>query len=247
MRSPMLVHAPAERRRPGVAGLEDHDFQFGEFLEHALHDHADHDRLQVRHEGVVLLHVIGRPAAAGRRVPAIDVGLMQAEWQTRTLRGSVDRPIAAASERLARARRHDHLRKRTIVRAQLDLGDRGLGILLRHHDAGAQPRFLAHEEFKLPFVHRMRERSAEIEVALLEARAVAAHQHAVFDAVGIKMLRAHEIDIGAGRPAVRRERIRRAGQPPSCADRRSARPTGPAGCGRRRSRDAHASAPTGTG
>src|SRR6185437_8077389 len=67
----MLVHPPHRRRNPAEAALDVDDLQFRE----ALGDALDHQACEVRGHGVrvrlVLLAVIGRPAAAGRRVPAI--------------------------------------------------------------------------------------------------------------------------------------------------------------------------------
>ena len=93
---PMLVHAPAERRRPGVAGLDRHHLELRKALEHAFHDHAHDHRLLVRQEGVVLLHVIGRPAGTGGGMSAVDVGVVLPERQARRFDRLIDRPVARA-------------------------------------------------------------------------------------------------------------------------------------------------------
>src|SRR6266702_7908617 len=66
----MLVHPPHRRRDPAETALDEDDLQFGKALEHALDDQAG----KLRRDGVsvrmVLLDIIGRPTAAGRRVTA---------------------------------------------------------------------------------------------------------------------------------------------------------------------------------
>ena len=68
---PLRVQAPAERRHPGEAALDQHDAQVGEALEHTLHHQARYQGLHGLHVGVVLLHVVGGPAAAGGGMPAL--------------------------------------------------------------------------------------------------------------------------------------------------------------------------------
>src|SRR6185312_6928793 len=98
----MLVHPPHRRRNPAETALDVDDLQFRE----ALGDALDHEAREVRGHGVgvrlVLLAVIGRPAAAGRRMPAIAAD-MDAERQAQFLRLLVDRPVAATAERLVGA------------------------------------------------------------------------------------------------------------------------------------------------
>ena len=155
----------------------------------------------------MLLHVVGRPAGAGGGMSAVDVGVVLPERQARRLDRLVDRPVALAAERFVGARRDQHLRERAVGGAQLDLLDGGGRVLLRHHEPGAQPRLLADEIFELPLVDGMRERRAIVEIALLEAGAVAGDEHADFDAVGVEVLLLHGLEIGAGRAAAGRERV----------------------------------------
>ena len=140
MRSPMLVHAPAERRHPGEAALDQHDLQAGEALEHAFEHQADDGRLHVAAHRVVFLHVVGRPARAGRGVAAAVALHMQADRPACALGRRIDRPVAPMAERIARARRQQDLHEGRIAGALLDLLHGEGRVLLRHHDAGAQPR-----------------------------------------------------------------------------------------------------------
>ena len=117
-------------------------------------------------------------------------------------------------------------------------------VLLRHHDAGAQPRLRLDEGLELPVVDRVRQRRGEFQIALLHAALGELHQHAVLDAVGVEMLPPHQFEIGAGR-AVLGKGIDAQARRRSCAARRAGR-TGPAAGARRRSSCARASAPPGT-
>src|SRR5262249_21090691 len=92
-------------------------------------------------------------------------------------------------------------------RAQLTPGAGGLRVLLRHHPPSAQSRLLADEIFELPLVDGVGEGGGVVEIALLEARAVAADQHADLDTVGVEVLLLHGGEIGAGRAAIGRETI----------------------------------------
>ena len=76
-------------------------------------------RMRVR---LMLLGIVGRPAAAGRRVTAITAD-MNAERQVELLRKRIDRPVAAAAERLVGARRDVDLHVLADLGAALDLGD----------------------------------------------------------------------------------------------------------------------------
>ena len=102
-------------------------------------------------------------------------------------------------EGVAGARREQDLHERRVGGAPLDLGNRVLGVLLGHHDRRTQPRLWLHPAFELPVVDGARQRRREVEVALLHAAAAQRDQHADFDAVGIEMLAAHQVEVGARR------------------------------------------------
>ena len=115
---PVLVHPPAQRRRPGEAALDQRHLELREALEHALEHEA---RQRVLHAGgrrVMLLHVIGRPARAGRGVAAAEALHVQRDRLVGALRRLEDRPVAAVAERVARPRRDDDLRERRIAGAR---------------------------------------------------------------------------------------------------------------------------------
>src|SRR5438874_6833350 len=88
--------------------------------------------------GLMLLDIIGRPAAAGRRVPAITAD-MDAERQIQRLRAFIDRPVAAAAERLVGARTDIDLDIFAGLGASLDLGDAELRVVLADQDGRLQP------------------------------------------------------------------------------------------------------------
>ena len=119
------------------------------------------------------------------------------------------------------------------------------GIFLRHDDAGLQPRLGRDPLVDLPAVDRARQFGGEVLVLLLHAAARERDQHAGLHAVRIEMLRAHQVEVRPGRTAVRRDRHRRAGPRPSCADGSAGR-SSPGGHARRRSWRVRASAPTDT-
>ena len=154
----------------------------------------------------MLLGIIGRPAAAGRRVPAIAADV-NAERQAEFLRACIDRPIAAAAERLVGARADVDLDVAADFRAALDLGDRELGVVLADEDRGLQPRIAVGPERELPVVDGALDRGAEFEILLREDEEVEHLQNAELDVERIEMLLAHEIEIGARRPAGRRPGI----------------------------------------
>ena len=86
----------------------------------------------------------------------------------------------------------------------LDLAHGEGCVLLRHDDAGAEPRLRFHERFELPFVDCVRQSRGEFQIALLHAALGQLHQHAVLDAVGVEMLPPHQLEIGAGRALLRK-------------------------------------------
>src|SRR3954466_3112898 len=116
----MLVHPPHRGRDPTEAALDEDELQFWKPLRHAL----DHETGKLRRNGMrvglVLLDIIGRPAATGRRMPAIAAD-MDAERQVQRLGTFVDGPIAAATERLVGTRRDVDLNVFADLRTAFDL------------------------------------------------------------------------------------------------------------------------------
>ncbi len=155
---------------------------------------------------LVLLGIIGRPAAAGRRVTAIAAD-MNAERQAEFLGARIDRPVAVAAERLVGARRDVDLHILADLGAALDLGDRRLGVVLPDQDRGLQPRLAAGPVRELPVVDGALDRGAEIEILLREDEEIEHLQDAELDVERIEMLLAHEGEIGSGRSAGRRPGI----------------------------------------
>src|SRR6478609_6236733 len=202
----MPVHAPGRRRDPAEPALDEDDLQVREAFGNAF----EHEAGKLRRHGVrvrlVLLDIIRRPAAAGRRMAAIAADV-DAERQAQFLRAGVDRPVAAAAERLVGAWADIDLHIAADLGAALDLGDRQLRVVLAGEDGGLQPRIAVGPECELPVVDGALDRGAEFEVLLREDEEVEHLQDAVFDIEGIKMLLAHELEIGARRPAGRRPRI----------------------------------------
>src|SRR3984957_12247176 len=100
----MLVHPPHGRGDPAETAFDEHDLELWETLGNAL----DHQARQLRRDrmgvALVLLAIIRRPAAAGRRMSAIAADV-NPERQAELLGAGVDRPVAAAAERLVGARR----------------------------------------------------------------------------------------------------------------------------------------------
>src|SRR5260370_27401350 len=136
----MVLYAPQRRGDPAEPAFDERDFQARETLEHAF-DHEARElgrhRMRVR---LVLLGVIRRPAAAGRRMTAITAD-MNAERQAEFLRAGVDRPITGTAERLVGARAALDLHVASDLGAALDLGDRSFSVVLPDPDRGLQPRF----------------------------------------------------------------------------------------------------------
>src|SRR6185437_9929406 len=100
----MLVHPPHGRGDPAKAALDEHNLELWKALRNAFDDKARQLRRHRMGVALVLLAIIGRPAAAGRRVSAIAADV-DAERQAEFLGARIDRPIAAATERLVGARR----------------------------------------------------------------------------------------------------------------------------------------------
>src|SRR5882724_7085077 len=134
----MLVHSPCRRGNPAEAAFDEDDFQAREVLGHAF-DHQACElgchRMRIR---LVLLGVVGRPAAAGGRVAAIAAD-MDAERQVELLRARVDRPVTAAPQRLVGPRADIDLHILADFRATRDLGNGRLGVVLPDQNRGLQP------------------------------------------------------------------------------------------------------------
>src|SRR6516164_1197319 len=115
----------------------------------------------------MLLAVIGRPAAAGRCVPAIAAD-MDAERQAQFLCTLVNRPVATAAKRLVGARRDVDLNVFAGLGTAVDLGKRGDRIVLADQDRGFEARIAVRPEGELPLVHGALDRGAEFEILLRE-------------------------------------------------------------------------------
>src|SRR6266478_5396832 len=202
----MLVHSPRGRRDPAAAAFDEHDLEARETLGHAF-DHQACElgcyRVRIR---LVLLGVVGRPAAAGRRMTAIAAD-MDAKRQVKLLRARVDRPVTATSQRLVGAWTDIDLHILADLRATLDLGNGCLGVVLPDQDRGLQPGVPAGPMRELPFVDGALDRGAELEVLLREDEHVEHLQNAELDVERIEVLLAHEGEIGSGRAAGRRPGI----------------------------------------
>src|SRR6476469_2123606 len=135
----MPVHPPRRRWNPAEAAFDEDDLEFREAFGNAF----EHEAGELRRHGVrvalVFLDIIGRPAATGRRVPAIAADV-DAERQAELLRAFIDRPVAPTPERLVGARADIDLHIAADLRATLDLGDRKLRVVLAGEDRGLQPR-----------------------------------------------------------------------------------------------------------
>src|ERR1700730_1496891 len=106
-----------------------------------------------------------------------------------------------AAERLVGARRHIDLDVLADLGATLDLGDRGLGVVLPNQNRRLQPRLAATPVRKLPLIDGALDRGAEIQILLREEEEVEHLQDAELDLERIEVLLAHEGEIGAGRSA----------------------------------------------
>src|SRR3984893_2910786 len=131
----MLVHPPGGRGNPAQSALDEHDLQARKTLGYAFDDEAGQLRRHRMRVRLMLLDIIGRPAAAGRRVAAIAAD-MDAERQIKLLGASKNRPVAAAAERLVGARTDVDLHILADFRATIDLGDGRLGVVLPHQNRG---------------------------------------------------------------------------------------------------------------
>src|SRR3954470_22014353 len=100
---------------------------------------------------LMLLGIKRRPAAAGRRVPAI-AAAMNAERQPELLRLFIDRPVAMAAERFVGARRDIDLHIAAGLRTTLDFGDGGCGVVLSDQNRGSQPGIAVAPVRELPLV-----------------------------------------------------------------------------------------------
>ena len=78
------------------------------------------------------------------------------------LGGGVDRPVLPPPERQFAGHQQHHLDEPAVGGAALDLRHRQFGVLLRHHDRGAQPGVAVQPLARDPVVHRARHGGAEV-------------------------------------------------------------------------------------
>src|SRR6185437_10126844 len=117
----MLVHPPHGRGDPAKAAFDEHDLELWKTLRDAFDDQARQLRRDRMGVALVLLAIIRRPAAAGRRMSAIAADV-DAERQAEFLGTRIDRPVAAAAERLIGAWANVDLQILADFRAAIDLG-----------------------------------------------------------------------------------------------------------------------------
>ena len=197
--------AGAQAKPPSISTT----FSFGKALEHALEDQARHQCSACRwHDGVVLLHVIGRPARAGRGVAAAEAvrrAARSADLQRSA--ASIDRPVAAVAERVARARRHDDLRRsadrRRAARSPSTAkaaSSCGTTMPARSRGSGLT------QASSCQSLIGVRQRRGEFEIALLHAAVgAAASACRTRRRWRSRCCRRINVEIGAGRPVLRRK------------------------------------------
>src|SRR5262245_37253234 len=113
-------------------------------------------------------------------MPAIAAD-MDADWQAQFLRAGIDRPVAAAAERLVGARRDVDLDVFAGFGAAIDLGDRKLRVVLPGQDRSLQARIAVRPERELPVIDGALDRGAEFEILLREDEEVEHLQNAELD------------------------------------------------------------------
>ena len=79
---------------------------------------------------------------------------MNADGQPVALGGGIDRPVLPPPQRQLARHQQQHLDEPPVGGAALDLRHRQFGILLRHHDRGAQPGVAVQPLARDPVVHR---------------------------------------------------------------------------------------------
>src|SRR5690348_13349134 len=136
---------------------------------------------------LMLLGIVGRPAAAGWRMPAITANV-NAKRQPKLLGAGIDRPVAMAAERLVGPRRHIDLNILPELGAALDLSDRRLGVVLPDQDRGFQPRLASGPVGELPLVDGALDRRAEIKILLREDKEIEHLQYPEFDIERVEVL-----------------------------------------------------------
>ena len=176
---------------------------FGKPLEHTFEDQARQTACMACATDVMLLHVIGRPAAAGGWM-AVGATDMDRDRQVVAHGGLEDRPVAAPSERLVGPWQNQDLREIRIACPRIDFGDGGNRVFLRNQYRGPQARLLLHPALDLPGVHRPGQRHAEVEISLAAGIPAQRNQHPDFDAVRIEMLLPHQVQARTRRPALLR-------------------------------------------
>src|SRR5262245_49605432 len=129
---------------------------------------------------------------------------MQADGKISGLSGAEDRPVAAPPEGLGGAWRNDDLAEGGIAGALLDLRHGGWRVLLRHDNAGAQPRLWLDPGVKLPLINGVGERCSKILILLLHAAARERDQHSDLDPVAVEVLGSHQRQVRARRTPVGR-------------------------------------------
>src|SRR5579872_2185623 len=116
---------------------------------------------------LVLFRIVRRPAAGSRRVTAIAAGV-NTERQAELLGARIDRPVAAAADRLIGPRRDVDLHVLADPGAAFDLGDGEISAVLTDKDRGLQTPFAARPKRQLPIIDGALDRGAEFEVLLRE-------------------------------------------------------------------------------
>ena len=203
---PMLVEAPAERRQPAEAGLDQHDLEVAILLEQPLEDHARDHRLLAGRVLGHLLDVERGPAGVGHR-PARIAEHVDADRQSGLDGCLIDRPVAAPPVCFRGAAQHEHLREVLRTRAALDLGLRGVRILIRHDHRSLEALVLRGPPFDLLLIRGECDGGGEFRVLIALRGRLQRIQDAVVHVVEVEQLLAHETKIAARQAAARRPRI----------------------------------------
>src|SRR6202011_4536769 len=138
----ILVEPPRQRRRPAKTGFDHDHLQFWISLEHAFEHEARQRGLLTLRMADHFLDVIARPAGSRDRIAAEAEG-MPADRKAYLLRGLIDRPIAALTERLDIAAEQQHLHEILVASPPADFGGRRRTIFIGDHDGAFQAAVLA--------------------------------------------------------------------------------------------------------
>src|SRR3984893_13549171 len=106
--------------------------------------------------------------------------------------GLVDRPVALASQRLAGAAEHQHLRETTVAGAAADFLHRCLRILIGDDHRRPEAPVAAGPALQLAFIGCEGERRRQIGILVALARWRQRIEYAKVDAVAVEMLLLHE-------------------------------------------------------